>query len=111
MLAAVNCEGDGKELCSEHGIKRFPTIRYFYEGKPAGDFPESEERNAPAIARNALRELEKVVMKKLGVKPKGGGGGGGGGGGEVVKLSGGDFDEQVHEGKDLWMVGLLRRLS
>jgi len=132
-VAAVDAN-EHKSLGGQYGVQGFPTIKLFYtiDGSiKTKDY--NGGRSAKEIVSFAMDKARAYAFKLLGEKPPsdsgsrgggagaggagscGGGGGGGraaGGGGDsdfykgtdVITLSDGNFDEEVMQSNDLWMV-------
>eukprot|EP00775_Hariotina_reticulata_P009043 gene9043-9214_t len=121
-VAAVDAD-EHKSLAGEHGIRGFPTIKFFYvQGGKIKSSDYNGGRSATELVSFALDKAKAYAFKQLGEKPPsgtGGGGGGGcgagagggGGGGEsfydgtdVVTLTDKNFNEEVLDSDDIWFV-------
>eukprot|EP00164_Ancoracysta_twista_P002767 GFYU01003683.1.p1 GENE.GFYU01003683.1~~GFYU01003683.1.p1 ORF type:complete len:565 (-),score=211.16 GFYU01003683.1:121-1815(-) len=98
----------------KYGVQGYPTIKFFGANKnKAADY--NGERSAKGMADFALKEARSVVSQRLSGKKSGGsssskssggskGGSGGSKGNPVVTLNDSNFDNQVFESGELWMV-------
>jgi protein disulfide-isomerase A6 len=96
-IAAVDAD-QHQALGQPYGVKGFPTIKIFGadKSKPK-DYQQA--RDAPAIAQAAIQEVSNLVQQRLG-----GGGGGPSGPSAVVTLTDENFDKEVMQSTDLWLV-------
>lgn len=124
-VAAVDADAH-QSLAQQYGIRGFPTIKLFY-AKPDGTVTSGSsdyqgQRGAPDIVTWAIDKARAYALKRLGEpsggsnggsggggarRPSGGGGGGDGGfysGTDVVTLTDGNFDPEVLQSDDPWMV-------
>jgi protein disulfide-isomerase A6 len=110
-VGAINMDVH-KEIGSSLGVQGFPTIKRFDGGK-SKPVDYQNERSAKALADFALQGLKNLVSARLGGKASSGssgqrstgsGSGGSGGSGDVVTLTQSNFEEQVFNGKDVWLV-------
>ncbi|KAF7370921.1 Protein disulfide isomerase [Mycena sanguinolenta] len=61
---AVDCDDDkNKRLCSEQGVKGFPTIKLFPKGKEQNPMPYDSERTASALYYFASRRVPVAYTK------------------------------------------------
>lgn len=117
-VAAVDCD-EHKSLAGEYGIQGFPTIKFFYVSNGAiKSSSYNGGRSAKELVAFALDKAKAYAFKQLGEKPPSGGSSGsgraaGGAGGDdggfytgtdVVTLTDGNFDEEVVQSEDIWMV-------
>lgn len=100
---------------SKYGIQGFPTIKLFGTAKTPVDYQSG--RDASSIVSWAMSQATSAVKAKLSGKPAGGSGSGSGGKkekssgsrkaaseGAVVTLTSDNFEEQVLNSQDAWMV-------
>jgi protein disulfide-isomerase A6 len=119
-VAAVDCD-EHKSVAGEHGIRGFPTIKFFYVSNGAVKSSDyNGGRSAKEIVAFAMEKAKAYAFKQLGEKPPSGGGssggrasgGGAGAGGEggfydgtdVVTLTDGNFEDEVMQSDDIWFV-------
>jgi len=95
-IAAVDAD-QHQALGQPYGVKGFPTIKIFGADKSKPKDYE-QARDAPSIAQAALQEASNLVQQRMG------GGGGGGGPSAVVTLTDENFDKEVMQSTDLWLV-------
>eukprot|EP00883_Tetradesmus_obliquus_P011814 jgi/Sobl393_1/4620/SZX79247.1 len=119
-VAAVDCD-EHKSIAGEHGIRGFPTIKFFYVSN--GVIKSSDYnggRSAKEIVAFAMDKAKAFAFKQLGEKPPSGGSSGGrasggagaGAGGDggfydgtdVVTLTDGNFEDEVMNSDDIWFV-------
>jgi protein disulfide-isomerase A6 len=118
-VAAVDCD-EHKSVAGEHGIRGFPTIKFFYVSNGAiksSDY--NGGRSAKEIVAFAMEKAKAYAFKQLGEKPPSGGSSGGrassggaGAGGEggfydgtdVVTLTDANFEDEVMQSDDIWFV-------
>eukprot|EP00878_Enallax_costatus_P001518 GHUV01001669.1.p1 GENE.GHUV01001669.1~~GHUV01001669.1.p1 ORF type:complete len:459 (+),score=78.64 GHUV01001669.1:164-1540(+) len=119
-VAAVDCD-EHKSLAGEHGVQGFPTIKFFYvsDGKIKSS-SYNGGRSAKEIVAFAMDKARAYAFKQLGEKAPSGGsssggsrtaGGSAGGddggfytGTDVVTLTDSNFDGEVMQSDDIWMV-------
>jgi protein disulfide-isomerase A6 len=118
-VAAVDCD-EHKSVAGEHGIRGFPTIKFFYVQNGAiksSDY--NGGRSAKEIVAFAMDKAKAYAFKQLGEKPPSGGSSGGRAGGagagaggdgsfydgtDVVTLTDGNFEDEVIHSDDIWFV-------
>eukprot|EP00882_Tetradesmus_deserticola_P001203 GHRQ01001301.1.p1 GENE.GHRQ01001301.1~~GHRQ01001301.1.p1 ORF type:complete len:457 (+),score=199.58 GHRQ01001301.1:162-1532(+) len=115
-VAAVDCD-EHKSVAGDHGIRGFPTIKFFYVLNGAiksSDY--SGGRSAKELVAFAMDKAKAYAFKQLGEKPPSGSGrassagaGAGGDGGfydgtDVVTLTDGNFEDEVMQSDDIWFV-------
>jgi protein disulfide-isomerase A6 len=70
---AIDCDEDAnKPLCSEHGVRGFPTVKFFPKGLSAKSTTFEYERSASALfnfAKNSVPKTVKKLLKAGDVKP------------------------------------------
>jgi len=99
-VGAVNAD-DHKELAQQYGIKGFPTIKLFGASKTSPtDY--NGQRTATGLVDAALQETKKVVNQRLGVKSSSGSKSSGKS--DVIELTDSNFNKQVLDSKDIWLV-------
>jgi len=62
MIVDVDCTADGKQTCSKHGVKGYPTIQYFMAGKKKGQAYQGG-RDLSSLSSFAKKTLETVAKK------------------------------------------------
>ena len=104
-FGAVNCDdASNKAVCSEYGIKGFPTIKYFGP-KGKAPIPYSGPRDAKALAEYATRRAKgKSEPKATPKTPPSSGGGFYTNVKEVVDLTSSTFAEKVKASEEHWFV-------
>eukprot|EP00882_Tetradesmus_deserticola_P021966 GHRQ01023825.1.p1 GENE.GHRQ01023825.1~~GHRQ01023825.1.p1 ORF type:complete len:259 (-),score=75.64 GHRQ01023825.1:10-786(-) len=115
-VAAVDCD-EHKSVAGDHGIRGFPTIKFFYVLNGAiksSDY--NGGRSAKELVAFAMDKAKAYAFKQLGEKPPSGSGrassagaGAGGDGGfydgtDVVTLTDGNFEDEVMQSDDIWFV-------
>lgn len=113
-MMAVDCD-QHKELAGQFGVQGFPTIKIFGEDKRKPTDYQGE-RSAKAIVDAAVSEARKLVKSRLsgGASKKGSSSSSSSqrkpssssssSSSDVITLSDSDFDEQVLNSGDVWMV-------
>lgn len=96
-VAAVDMDKH-QALGAPYDVKGFPTIKIFGADK-AKPKPYDQARDAGAVAQAAIQEVAAIVQARLG-----GGGGGASGPSAVVTLTDENFDKQVLQSNELWLV-------
>ncbi|XP_039604836.1 protein disulfide-isomerase A6 isoform X2 [Polypterus senegalus] len=103
-VGAVNAD-EHKSLGAQYGIKGFPTIKVFGLNKNS---PEDYQgaRTSQAIVDSALNSLRSMVKSRLDGKSSGSDHGRQSSGSkkDVVELTDDNFDKNVLDGDDIWMV-------
>ncbi|XP_039604835.1 protein disulfide-isomerase A6 isoform X1 [Polypterus senegalus] len=104
-VGAVNAD-EHKSLGAQYGIKGFPTIKVFGLNKNS---PEDYQgaRTSQAIVDSALNSLRSMVKSRLDGKSSGSDHGrqqSSGSKKDVVELTDDNFDKNVLDGDDIWMV-------
>lgn len=100
-VGAVNAD-EHKQLASQYGVRGFPTIKLFGLSKTSPtDY--NGQRTASGLVDAGLQEARKVVNQRLTGK-SGGGSKSDSGSSDVVELTDSNFDKQVLDSKDVWLV-------
>ncbi|XP_075057536.1 protein disulfide-isomerase A6 [Mixophyes fleayi] len=107
-IGAVDADAH-KSLGSQYGVQGYPTINVFGANKNKPE-PYQGERSSEGIVNAALNALRSLVKDRL--SGKGGGydsgkqqrSSSGGSKKEVIELTDDNFDRQVLEGDDVWLV-------
>jgi len=91
-----------KGFGGDYGVRGFPTIKIFGadKNKPS-DFKGA--RKADALAQAGLEAAKQAVNERLGLKSSSGGGSSGGKS-AVVELTDSNFDKNVLESDEMWLV-------
>jgi len=95
-VAAVDMDKH-QSVGAPYGVKGFPTIKIFGADK-AKPSSYDQAREAAAISQAAVQEVANIVQTRLG------GGGSSAGPSAVVTLTDDNFDKEVLESNDLWLV-------
>eukprot|EP00041_Stephanoeca_diplocostata_P019361 m.416861 g.416861 ORF g.416861 m.416861 type:complete len:437 (+) comp21284_c0_seq1:56-1366(+) len=100
-FGAVDAQ-EHSSLGQQYKVEGFPTIKIFGadKSKPT-EFQGS--RDVQGLVNGALQGAQNVISSRLG-GGSGGGGGGGGGSSDVIELTDQNFQEQVLDSSDLWLV-------
>ncbi|KAF3443378.1 hypothetical protein FNV43_RR13060 [Rhamnella rubrinervis] len=99
-VAALDADAH-KSLAQEYGIRGFPTIKVFANGKPPVDYQGARE--VKPIAEFALQQIKALLKERLNGKATGGSS-------EKsepsasIDLNSSNFDELVLKSKELWVV-------
>eukprot|EP00243_Klebsormidium_subtile_P002172 TRINITY_DN14160_c0_g1_i1.p1 TRINITY_DN14160_c0_g1~~TRINITY_DN14160_c0_g1_i1.p1 ORF type:complete len:431 (-),score=124.05 TRINITY_DN14160_c0_g1_i1:277-1569(-) len=107
VVAAVDADAH-KSLGAEYGVQGFPTIKAFIPGqKKPIDYQGARE--AKPMVDWVLQQAKSLVSSRLSGKKSSSSGGGSGGGKEgkesaVVTLTDSNFEKEVLQSGDLWMV-------
>lgn len=99
-VGAVNAD-EHKELAQKYGVKGFPTIKLFGASK-TNPTDYNGQRTASALLDAGLQEAKKLAVQRLGGKSSSGGSSGSGG--DVIELTDSNFNKQVLDSKDIWLV-------
>lgn len=101
-VGAVNAD-EHQTLGSRFGVRGFPTIKIFGRNKKS---PQDYQggRTAQGFIDAAFRELRNLVDSRIGGGSKSGSSGGGSKSKDVIELTESNFDKQVLQSKDHWMV-------
>jgi len=98
-VGAVNAD-EHQQLAQQYGIKGFPTIKIFGASKTSpSDY--NGQRTASGFIDAALQEAKKLINQRLTGKKSGSGSSGKS---DVIELTDSNFDKQVLDGKDVWLV-------
>lgn len=102
-VGAVNAD-EHKSLAAQYQIKGFPTIKLFGASKTSPtDF--NGQRTASGLIDAGLQEAKKLANQRLSGKSGGGSSKSkSSGGSDVVELTDSNFEKQVLEGSDVWLV-------
>jgi len=101
-VGAVNAD-EHQTLGGQYGIKGFPTIKIFSSNKKKPiDF--NGARTAQGIVDAALKAVREKVDSQLGGGGKSSDGGKKGSGNDVVELTDSNFDKNVLQSEDMWLV-------
>jgi protein disulfide-isomerase A6 len=112
-VGAVDCD-EHKSLAGQYGVQGFPTIKIFGEDKKSPKDYQGE-RSAKGIVDAGIREASKIAKNRVSgksssEKPKNANSkpssssGGGKGGSDVVTLTDDNFDANVFNSGDVWLV-------
>lgn len=100
-VGAVNAD-EHKQLAQQYGVRGFPTIKLFGLSKTSPtDY--NGQRTASGLVDAGLQEAKKVANQRLTGKSSGGGSKSGSGS-DVVELTDSNFNKQVLDSKDVWLV-------
>eukprot|EP00658_Telonema_sp_P-2_P006846 TRINITY_DN12581_c0_g1_i1.p1 TRINITY_DN12581_c0_g1~~TRINITY_DN12581_c0_g1_i1.p1 ORF type:complete len:419 (+),score=90.92 TRINITY_DN12581_c0_g1_i1:62-1318(+) len=99
-LAVVDADAN-KGIAGEFGVKGFPTIKMFGADK-SNPTDYQQARDAPSMVQAVVQEAVSMVQTRLG-----GGHGSSSGASAVVTLTDENFEEQVLNSDDLWLVSFV----
>jgi len=100
-VGAVNAD-EHKDLAQQYGIRGFPTIKLFGSSKTSPtDY--NGQRTASGLVDGGLQEARKLVNQRLGGK-SGSSGSKSSGSSDVIELTDSNFNKQVLDSKDVWLV-------
>lgn len=115
-VAAVDCDTH-KSLAGEYGVQGFPTIKLFYPSTKGtlSNMEYSGGRTANDIISWAMDQIKKLSLKRIGSKSeekgekrekkqKADSGGFYGSDSDVIQLGSHNFDKEVKDSEDLWMM-------